>query len=311
MSVDRYEAAAMLALYAAQGSYQFYDQAAQLALNTEADPASFIDAALTQTQHHPRLTFEAWINHPTTPQAVEHRIALQEAFAPYEGIARRVSSPILRALTISPIYMTHKGSGARAVELPSKTASSVLKVPHLNWGGEGRSLRPGERARFTEMRIQTLPNLPGTNFEKIKAASYMGAVVTSHIPGDPIYRLGPEMLEQVTDEHLWAAARDLDTTARARIRQDGNSDNTHFDISQGFGFFDPLSAGETVRWCRAYNMQSFGMNLLAIEDDAPKDARTPDCKALRTDLFRRFQPIAADVSGEAITTSWGTYRTRQ
>jgi hypothetical protein len=300
--IRAYEAAAILASYAAETyDHQFYSQAAKLALGIGPNAASAVTNALAETQHHPRLTLEDWLSRPDTNNQIAHRVALQEAFVAYRGIARRAASPLMRTLTVAPLHRPHSGFHSRAFEIQATdNKKALLKIPRRAWESPKlRPLQPDELAYFTEQRIRLLPRIPGINFEQIIAASYTGTVVTSYIPGRQVYKLGAEALAQITDAHLLSAVNDLTIMARTEIRQDGNGGNTHFDTARGFGFFDPLTVGEGVGWCLVSNLQDFSRNLGSIDHDAPKRSKTPDCRTLRYDLFQRLKALAPYAPPEA------------
>lgn len=307
MTVLTYEAAAMLAAYSAEiTNLELYDMAGKLAMGAVTDATAALEDAYAATERHPRLSLEAWLDRPDAGEQIAHRVALQENFTAYRGIARRAFSPILSPLTVMPFHRPHLGSQAIAFEIENTAGRpAILKAPHGYHMDEGKWRRPEplDRARFTESVIRNLPSVPTVNFEQILAASYAGRVITSAIPGRPLYKLVESDLKQITDAHLLAAIGDLTRLAQAGVLHDGNGGNTKFDPNPGFGFFDPLSVNRSsegaIRYRLIMNIQDFVRNLTGVKGVMSKRARTPAAGVLRRELFDRIKVLVPQLPEEA------------
>jgi hypothetical protein len=299
---ELYEAAAQLAAY----GYETYDSrimalAGELVKGEYSDPAPALDKAHSLSQGH-RGTFEEWQDRQDVPAMTEARVELQENYARYAGPAWSLRLGLARPIGLLSLGPFRRGSRAAAMLFNESDGNRVVaKVPLGEWeGGFRRSpVTIADGVYFTEDRIRHLPKIhPNINFEQLRAASYAGQVISTCIPGRQMYKLTSVELEAVTDDHLLKAVEDLTVLAKAGVRQDGNSANTHFDPAAGFGFFDPLEYGASLNWALWSNIHDLGKGLMDT-DASPKRSRTPECLALRKDLLCRLKTLAPQAPAEA------------
>ncbi len=301
MSSVKYEAAAAIAAYAPEVYMsKLYATAAAVANGRLVDPQEAIDLVCTQTENHPRLPFEAWLSQPDSADKIGARVALQENFLAYTGLARRTISPLLRATSVVPLHRMHMGSGSIAFNIRSADGDdAILKVSRKVLEYPRRiPLTAADRAEFAENCIRRLPAVPAANFEEILAASYSGAVVTSRIPGGQIERLGKPELTGVTDDHLRKAVVDIRVLSEAGVLLDGNGTNTVHDLNRGFGFFDPLGSESSTQYCLKVNMGDFARSIMLqgpYSAYAPRRARSEQSLSLRCNIYERLGEVAVGI----------------